>query len=84
MCAHAATRSCGFASRQLKIHEKNYPTHDLELVVIVFELKIWRDYLYGGRFDVLSNHKSLKYLLMYHPKKANMVANALSKKIVHI
>ena len=36
-----------FASRQLKIHEKNYPTHDLELVAIVFALKIWGHYLYG-------------------------------------
>ena len=36
-----------FASRQLKSHEKNYPTHDLELAAIVFVLKIWRHYLYG-------------------------------------
>lgn len=36
-----------YASRQLKIHEQNYPTHDLELVVVVFSLKIWRHHLYG-------------------------------------
>nr|KYP67726.1 Retrovirus-related Pol polyprotein from transposon 17.6 [Cajanus cajan]KYP67729.1 Retrovirus-related Pol polyprotein from transposon 17.6 [Cajanus cajan] len=49
-----------YASRQLKIHEKNYPTHDLELVVVVFTLKIWRHYLYGSKFEVLSDHKSLR------------------------
>ena len=38
-----------YASRQLKPHEKNYPTHDLELAAIVFELKIWRHYLYGEK-----------------------------------
>ena len=36
-----------YAFRQLKVHEKNYPTHDLELVAVVFPLKIWRHYLYG-------------------------------------
>jgi hypothetical protein len=51
-----------YASRQLKIHERNYPTHDLELVAITFALKIWRHYLYGGVFTIFSNHKSLKYL----------------------
>lgn len=51
-----------YASRQLKIHERNYRTHDLELVVIVFVLKMWRHYLYGSRFEVFSDHKSLKYL----------------------
>ena len=51
-----------YASRQLKPYEKNYPTHDLELVVVVFTLKIWRRYLYGEKFEVYSNHKSLKYL----------------------
>jgi len=44
------------------VHEKNYPTHDLELAVVVFALKIWRHYLYGSRFEVFSDHKSLKYL----------------------
>ncbi|WVZ19821.1 hypothetical protein V8G54_007143 [Vigna mungo] len=96
-----------YASRQLKVHEKNYPTHDLELATVVFALKIWRHYLYGARFQVFSDHKSLKYLfdqkelnmrhkrwmeflkdyefeLQYHPGKANVVADALSRKTVHI
>ena len=51
-----------YASRQLKPHEKNYPTHDLELVAIVFALKIWRHYLYGEKCFIYTNHKSLKYL----------------------
>lgn len=51
-----------YASQQLKIHKRNYPTHDLELVAVVFVLNSWRHYLYGSRFDVFSDHKSLKYL----------------------
>ena len=51
-----------YASRQLKIHEQNYPTHDLELGALVFALKICRHYLYGAQFEVFSDHKSLKYL----------------------
>ena len=51
-----------YGSRQLKIHEKNYPTHDLELAAVIFALKIWRHYLYGDRFEGFSDHKSLKYL----------------------
>ncbi|KAH0643592.1 hypothetical protein KY290_035070 [Solanum tuberosum] len=51
-----------YASRQLKVHEKNYPTHDLMLVVIVFALKIWRHYLYGVHVDVFTDHKSLQYV----------------------
>ena len=47
-----------YSSRQLKIHEKNYPTHDLELAAVSFALKIWRHYLYGERFEVFSDHKS--------------------------
>ena len=92
-----------YAPRQLKPHERNYPTHDLELAVVVFALKIWRHHLYGVRFEVFSDHKSLKYLfdqkelnmrqrrwmellkdykfeLKYHPSKANIVADALSRK----
>ncbi|PNX61004.1 retrotransposon-related protein, partial [Trifolium pratense] len=92
-----------YASRQLKIHENTYPTHDQELAAVVFALKIWRHYLYGSSFDVFSDHKSLKYLfiqkelnirqrrwmeflkdyeftLQYHPGKANVVADALSRK----
>ena len=51
-----------YASRQLKPHEKNYPTHDLGLVTIVFALKIWRHYLYGEKCFIYIDHKSLKYL----------------------
>ncbi|KAK9121861.1 hypothetical protein Syun_019478 [Stephania yunnanensis] len=51
-----------YASRHLKIHGKNYLTHDLELAVIVFVLKIWRHYLYGKRFTLFTYHKCLKYL----------------------
>jgi hypothetical protein len=59
-----------YASRQLRIHERNYPTHDLELAAVVFVLKIWRHYLYGLRFEVFSDHKSLKYL--FDQKELNM------------
>ncbi|XP_061993237.1 uncharacterized protein LOC133711082, partial [Rosa rugosa] len=92
-----------YGSRQLKVHERNYPTHDLELAAVVFALKIWRHYLYGEKFELFSDHKSLKYLfsqkelnmrqrrwmelikdydftLEYHPGKANVVADALSRK----
>ena len=51
-----------YASRQLQPHERNYPTHDLKLAVVVFALKIWRRYLYGVKFEAFSIHKSLKYL----------------------
>ncbi|WMV59183.1 hypothetical protein MTR67_052568 [Solanum verrucosum] len=57
-----------YASRQLKVHEKNYPTHDLELTAVVFALKICRHYLYSIHVDVFTYHKSLK---------ANVVADAL-------
>ena len=90
-----------YASRQLKPHEQNYPTHDLELAAVVFSLKIWRHYLYGEKFRIYTDHKSLKYLLTklnlrqqrwlelfkdydciidYHLGKANVVADALSRK----
>ncbi|WMV32877.1 hypothetical protein MTR67_026262 [Solanum verrucosum] len=49
-----------YASRKLKPHELNYPTHDLELVVIVFALKIWRQYLDGEKCHIFTDHKSLK------------------------
>ncbi|KAK8538781.1 hypothetical protein V6N12_034489 [Hibiscus sabdariffa] len=52
-----------YASRQLKPHELNYPTHDLELATVVFALKIWRHYLYGEKCHMFTDHKSLKYLL---------------------
>ncbi|KAA0061201.1 pol protein [Cucumis melo var. makuwa] len=95
-----------YASRQLKIHEQNYPTHDLELAAVVFALKIWRHYLYGEKIQIYTDHKSLKYFftqkelnmrqrrwlelvkdydceILYHPGKANLVADALSRKVAH-
>ncbi|KAH0669578.1 hypothetical protein KY285_023739 [Solanum tuberosum] len=91
-----------YASRQLKVHEKNYPTHDLELAAVVFALKIWRHYLYGVHVDIFTDHKNLQYVFTqkdlnlrqrrwleflkdydmsvhYHPGKANVVADALSR-----
>ncbi|KAL4016353.1 hypothetical protein IC575_024001 [Cucumis melo] len=59
-----------YASRQLKSHEQNYPTHDLELVVVVFALKIWRHYLYGEKIQIFTDHKSLKYF--FTQKELNM------------
>ncbi|GJZ51733.1 putative reverse transcriptase domain-containing protein [Tanacetum coccineum] len=92
-----------YASRQLKPHEENYTTHDLELGAVVFALKIWRHYLYGTKCMVFTDHKSLQHILnkkelnmrqrrwlelladydceiRYHPGKANVVADALSRK----
>ncbi|GJY26731.1 putative reverse transcriptase domain-containing protein, partial [Tanacetum coccineum] len=92
-----------YASRQLKPHEENYTTHDLELGAVVFALKIWRYYLYGTKCTVFTDHKSLQHILdqkelnmrqrrwlelladydceiRYHPGKANVVADALSRK----
>ncbi|KAA3466091.1 DNA/RNA polymerases superfamily protein [Gossypium australe] len=94
-----------YASRQLKPHEKNYLTHDLELAAIVFALKIWRHYLFGEKCHIYTDHKSLKYLMTqkelnlqqrrwlellkdyelvidYHPGKANVVADALSRESI--
>ncbi|GKD00218.1 putative reverse transcriptase domain-containing protein, partial [Tanacetum coccineum] len=66
-----------YASRQLKIHEKNYTTHDLELGAVVFSLKLWRyylygtkHYLYGTKCTVFTDHKSLQYIL--NQKELNM------------
>ena len=93
-----------YASRQLKPHEKNYPTHDLELAAIVFALKIWRHYLYREKCFIYIDKKSLKYfpsqremnlrqrrwmelikdydcVIDYHPGKANVVADVLSRKL---
>ncbi|GJT11639.1 reverse transcriptase domain-containing protein [Tanacetum coccineum] len=92
-----------YASRQLKIHEKNYTTHDLELGAVVFALKTWRHYLYGTKSVIYTDHKSLQHIfdqkdlnmrqrrwielfsdyeceIRYHPGKANVVADALSRK----
>ena len=51
-----------YASRQLKKHEVNYPTHDIELAAVVHTLKIWRYYLLGNKIHVFTDHKSLKYI----------------------
>ncbi|GKD93265.1 retrotransposon protein, putative, ty3-gypsy subclass [Tanacetum coccineum] len=92
-----------YASRQLKPHEENYTTHDLELGAVVLALKIWRHYLYGTKCTMFTDHKSLQHILdqkelnirqcrwlellayydceiRYHPGKANVVADALSRK----
>ncbi|GJX79916.1 putative reverse transcriptase domain-containing protein [Tanacetum coccineum] len=67
-----------YASRQLKIHEINYTTYDLELRAVVFALKIWRHYLYRTRsIELFSDYD---YEIRYHPGKANVVADALSGK----
>ncbi|GJR30776.1 putative reverse transcriptase domain-containing protein [Tanacetum coccineum] len=67
-----------YASRQLKIHEKNYTTHDLELGAVVFALKMWRHYLSGMKWlELLSDYDCE---LRYHPGKANVVADVLSRK----
>nr|GFD27180.1 putative reverse transcriptase domain-containing protein [Tanacetum cinerariifolium] len=65
-----------YASRQLKIHKKNYTTRDLELGAVVFALKIWRHYMYGTKCTVFTDHKSLQHIL----GKENVVADALSRK----
>ena len=57
-------RLVAYGSRQLKNHEQNYQTHDMELAAVVFALKIWRHYLYGEQFEMYSDHKSLKYIFM--------------------
>ena len=51
-----------YALRQLKKHEVNYPTHDLELAAVVHALKIWRHYLLGNKVQCFTDHKSLKYI----------------------
>ncbi|GJT03171.1 putative reverse transcriptase domain-containing protein, partial [Tanacetum coccineum] len=59
-----------YASRQLKVHEKNYTTHELELGALVFALKIWRHYLYGTKCTMFTDHKSLQHIL--DQKELNM------------
>lgn len=62
MYANATRKGTSYASKQLRPHEENYPTHDLELVAVVFVHKIQRHYLYRAKFEVYIDHKSLKYL----------------------
>ncbi|GJT04771.1 putative reverse transcriptase domain-containing protein [Tanacetum coccineum] len=72
-----------YASRQLKIHAKNYTMHDLELGVVVFALKTWRHYLYGTKSAIYTDHKSLQHIFdqkELNMRKANVVADALSTK----
>ena len=57
-------RVIAYASRQLKPHEVNSPTHDLELAAVVFTLKLWRQYLYGAKCQIFTDHKSLRYVFM--------------------
>ena len=59
-----------YAFRQLKSNEQNYPTHDLELDVLIFALKIWRNFIFGETYEIFTNHKSLKYL--FFQKELNM------------
>lgn len=63
-------RLIAYASRQLKIHEENYSTHDLELAAVVFALKFWRHYLYGVHCKIYTDHKTLKYIFTH--KELNM------------
>ena len=51
-----------YASRKLKTHEVNYPTHNFELAAIIFALKILQHYLYGVKCRIFTDHQSLKYL----------------------
>ena len=62
MCTHEEGRVIAYASRQLRKHEVNYPTHDLELTTVVHALKIWRHYLLGNICHICTDHKSLKYI----------------------
>jgi hypothetical protein len=98
------SRVIAYASRALRPHAINYPTHDLELAIVVHALKIWRHYLMGNHCNIFTDHKSLKYIFTqselnmrqrrwlelikdydlevhYHPGKANVVADVLSRKV---
>jgi hypothetical protein len=62
MCINARREVVCYASRRLRKHEENYPTHDLELAAVVQALMIWRHYLIGHQYEIYSDHKSLKYI----------------------
>ena len=55
-------RVIAYASRALRNHEKNYPTHDLELAAVIHALKLWRHHLMGTHCNIYTYHKSLKYI----------------------
>jgi ribonuclease HI len=55
-------RVIAYASQALRPHEKNYPTHDLELAAVIHALKIWRHYLMGNCYNIFTDHKILKYI----------------------
>jgi ribonuclease HI len=59
-----------YSSRQLRPHELNYPTHDLELAAVVHALKAWRHFLMGNRCEIYTDHKSLKYI--FSQRELNM------------
>jgi hypothetical protein len=63
-------RVIAYASKQLKPQAVNYPVHDLELVAVIFALRVWRHYLYGSWVQIFTDHKSLKYLVTQ--KELNM------------
>ncbi|WVZ70514.1 hypothetical protein U9M48_019175 [Paspalum notatum var. saurae] len=67
-----------YASRQLRKHEVNYPTHDLELAAVVHALKIWRHYLFGNRCEIYTDHKSLKYI--FTQNELNMRPEKMARK----
>jgi hypothetical protein len=69
-------RVVAYASSQWKNHEKNYPTHDLELAAIVYALKIWRHYLYGEKCKIYTDHQSLKYF--FHTKRLKYEAKEMA------
>jgi hypothetical protein len=96
------SHAVAYASQNLRIHEKHYLTHDLELATVVHALKIWRHYLLGKTCELYMNHRSLKYIFTqlnlnlrqrrwlelikhydlgvnYHPEKANVEVDALSR-----
>ena len=71
-------RVIAYASRALRPHEQNYPTHDLELEVVVHALKIWRHYLMGAHCNIYTDHKSLKYIFTKMADIAGMIMICLT------
>jgi hypothetical protein len=96
-------RVISYSLRQLRRHKEHYPTHDLELAIVVMALRTWHHYLLENMVHIYMDHKSLKYIFTqldlnmrqrrwlelikhyelevhYHPRKANVIADALSRK----